>query len=194
MVPTAASCLVIDREKPSRYGDRHYDQDPSMPETDASAHIPSSFAQLSASGDHNHYGRHRGHDHITDQDHATSYIGGPTTPRARRSDQQWHNSSGPGSTEHVESVETSRRKSSSPGTSTPVVLDFTKRSPRKYTHRRGGQSALSMASSQFSSLPPEETELMGESDCSRALTKAIRQRSGKESWKKQTRKFDYGLE
>ncbi|KAI0418344.1 hypothetical protein F5X98DRAFT_373817 [Xylaria grammica] len=188
------SGLVLDLGKSPRYGNRHYDRDPLMPELDVRAHVPSS-ARSSVSRNYGHYGRHKEHDHVADQDDAASYVTGPTTPRARRPDRQWHSPLGSESTEHVESVETSRMKSSSPGTSTPATLDFTKRSPRKYTHQRGGQSALSMASNEFSSLPPEETELMGESDCARALTKAVRQRCyGKESWQKHTRKFDYGLE
>ncbi|KAI1360149.1 hypothetical protein F5Y08DRAFT_343993 [Xylaria arbuscula] len=107
-------------------------------------------------------------------------------PREQRLDQTGHKPS-----QHS-GAPTDASIKSSPST----TLDFEKMrlSPRKYVNHKGGNSGLSNISKMGGPVVPREPNLLSQSDCASDLTRAVRQRYGKDPRHKGDRKFDYGLE
>ncbi|KAI0968728.1 hypothetical protein F4678DRAFT_464343 [Xylaria arbuscula] len=126
--------------------------------------------------------------HKANSDERPSY--GSREPNDRRHQQQPQRASPAPPDEHIKPFTDSQAQQLS------TTLDFekTKLSPRKYMHRKGGISALSNASSTGNNIAEEPSDLNLQSDCASVLTKAVRQRYGKEAWNKGSRNFDYGIE
>ncbi|KAI1419766.1 hypothetical protein F5Y12DRAFT_792765 [Xylaria sp. FL1777] len=177
-------CLVIDREKSSTYGSRRTDRVAAERRGDSRAHIirPSTPFDINRS--------HGGKDKYSGYCHKTNLDNNLTIPNAQRNDQQWVRSPSIGSDDSAEHSTRSRIQPS------PPALDFkkSKLSPRKYMHRKGGVSGLAKISSTAKSPVNDQTDLMAQTDCASALTKAVRQRYGKDLWNKGGRKFDYDMD
>ncbi|KAI3328532.1 hypothetical protein F4824DRAFT_506469 [Ustulina deusta] len=182
--------LALGRDKSSICGNRRTDRDSIESRADLGTHVPHPFTPFDISQTRSHDGKHREYYHENDPDDIPSYARSPTVPKAQRSGQQRLRSSLAGPDVCAEPSTSSKTQPSS------TTLDFkkTRLSPRKYMHRKGGESGLSKLSSTANSVANSQTDLMSQTDCASALTKAVRQRYGKESWHKGDRNFDYGLD
>ncbi|KAJ3569672.1 hypothetical protein NPX13_g6006 [Xylaria arbuscula] len=161
---TTLSGLSRDKDSPSEYGKERFGEVVTKPRSDRRIHGETQSKSA-------HFSRTR--------DHALS--------REQRLDQTGHKPSQPRSGAPTDA-------SIKPSPSNTLDFEKMRLSPRKYVNHKGGNSGLSNISKMGGPVVPREPNLLSQSDCASDLTRAVRQRYGKDPRHKGDRKFDYGLE